>query len=438
MGKKESQIILPFGIGLIGLLAARDIGGISYNKLILIGYVLCFAIFAGYKDLSMMICFMFPLTWGLPYTYIFLGTIVLYWIKRREIPIRALLLILFFALLEVIASWFYPKPDFARVLKYLSVIAVFFTFRYDTETDKGGCIQAFYCGSIVLCLIILISTIKNAPSNWLYLFSRGWFRFGNRQADNAEGMMLSVNANTLAYYSVIGISFSCCFLPGTKGSAKWFYVFGLVLFLIAGVFTVSLSWIVVLACCTLLFVFSQFRNIKIVLLTVFGAIATIVIIRVLLTGIPKLIEAFTTRMTHVDIGTGHGRTELLLDYHNAFWSNPRFIFLGTGVTQYKQVLQLSDSFHNMIQQIFVSYGIPAGLVFFGVLLSPLRNIEPKQTTIQQWIPIIAVFLFTQTIQFINPESLMLPYIPAYYLLFAQSTKEGNDETLYYHGGYGGR
>ena len=431
--RKISPIEMCFMIGLTALLTVRDIIGVSYSKFILVGFVLVFAIFCSHYDLATMVCFMFPLTWGLPYTYIFLGCIVLYWAKRRKIPAPSAVLLVLFFLLEVIASMFYPSNDYTRILKYISVLAIFLTFLYDAEIDKVSCIKAFYYGSVILCAVILISTVKNAPSNWLYLFSRGWFRFGSKQAEDVEGMMLSVNANTLAYYSVVGITLSYCFIPSSKGKEKIFYIFALALFVVSGVFTVSFSWVIVMTLCTFLYVFTQTKSAKAMLFTGLGILLVVLITRIALSNTPELLTAFTTRLSKVDLATGDARTDLMLEYHNAFWDNPRFVFLGTGVTQYRQVTSNSNSFHNMIQQIFVSYGVIAGFVFFAGFLSPLRKLGRHTTTLIDWLPMIAVLLFTQTIQFINPESLMLPYVIAFYLLSVRSTEGQSDEALYNNG-----
>ena len=430
--KKENLYFPIFIFGLCSLLVARDVIGISFNKFIFVGFILLFAIVSSYKDLSSMLCFMFPLTWGLPYTYIFLGCIIIYWFKRKKIPAPAFILIIIFFLLEIVASFFYQTTDYISIIKYVSVIAIFFTFLYDSEIDKNSCIKAYYYGSIVLCLIILVTTFRNAPSNWLYLFSKGWFRFGNKQAEDAEGMMLSVNSNTLAYYSIVGIAIAYYFIPGTKGKQRWLHIFALGLFLISGVFTVSISWMIVFAVCTLLFVFSQTRNVKAVLFSALGMIVLLLVFRIAISNRPELLSAFTDRLANADLRTGNNRTELMLGYHRVFINNPRFIFLGTGVTQYRQVTNLINSFHNMIQQIFVSYGVFGGLIFFIGLLAPLRKIKKHATTLLDWIPLIVVLLFTQTIQFINPESLMLPFVIAFYLLSANSAKEEENETLYYN------
>ena len=205
-------------------------------------------------------------------------------------------------LLEIIASYFYPATDYAWIIKYLSVIAIFFTFLYDSEIDKESCIKAFYIGSIVLCIVIILTTFKNAPSNWLYLFSRGWFRFGSKQAENVDGMMLSVNANTLAYYSVVGCALAFNFIPESKGRTRFIHIGALALFAVSGVFTVSISWMLVMSVCTLLFVFTQTKSGKAVLLTGVGIVFVIMIARIALSRTPGTISCLYEQIDNSRFG----------------------------------------------------------------------------------------------------------------------------------------
>lgn len=424
MQKAISKCLLFFIIGLTGLLVLRDVIGFSYNKYLLVGYFLLFAILAKPKVLAPMLCFMFPLTWGLPYTYIFFAGIVLYWIKRRKMPIQVFILISCYLLLEIIASFWYPELDYVAIIKYTSVLSIFFTFLYDSNVDKEQCIKAFYIGSLVLCGIILISTIKNAPSNWLYLFSRGFFRFGKNHIEEVVDMALSLNANNLAYYSLIGFSLSLSFLMSNKGKNILFYIGGCLLFLIMGVFSVSMSFVVTISICISLFILSRLQERTTVLYSLLITSVIVFIFAYIIFKMPDTLIAFSSRFDSTDIATANQRFTLFILYNEAFWNNIRFVLLGTGVTQYTSVINIFSSMHNMIQQIFVCYGIFFGIIFFISILYPIKAIiKSRKISIIKWLPLISVILFTQTIQFINPEPLMLPYVIAFYVLATAPLKK---------------
>ena len=427
---RDKRVAILFVIGLIALLVIRDIIGISINKFLLVGYTLFFITVADVKSIPKLLSFMFPLAWGLPYTYIFSGAIIIYWFKRRTIPRATLLLVIIFFALEMVASFFYPSTDYVLILKYISVIAIFFTFLYDGAIDKKESIRYFFYGLVVLCAVIIVSTMKIAPSNWLYLFSRGWFRFGAKQATENDGMMLKVNANTLAYYSVIGMSIGFYFLKTNDYSrkwVKWVLITCIALLTIAGIFTVSRSWMVVAAVCIFMFIIEESHSVKGVVL---GALAIGVVLIIgykVVQSTPELLEGFIGRFTADDVSSQGGRTDLFWAYDRVFWSNIRFPLLGTGVTQYRAMTNVSNSFHNMVQQIIISYGIPCAICYFIGMFIPLKTIKGVKLHIVDWIPFVSVLLFAQTIQFINPETLMLPYVIAVYILSVEADRIRSEE-----------
>ena len=421
--KHASKVLIILILGIILLLVVRDILGFAFNKYIIVGFTIACFIIADTESVPSMLSFMFPLSWGLPYTYIFSVAIVIYWIKRRKIPKATFVLLLLFSTLEILASAYYPETNYIYIVKYLSVIAIFFTFLYDLKIDKASVVRFFYYGLIVLCAIIIISTIKSAPSNWLYLFSRGWFRFGEKQAIDNDGMMLKVNANTLAYYSVVGMSIGFYYIKNNGYKGKWILILSIALLTISGVFTVSRSWIIVAVICFFMFILEESHSLK---GTIVGILATVGIFFIgyqIVQRTPEILQGILGRFNEQDITSAGARTDLFSAYNRAFWSNARFPLLGTGVTQYRAMIKISNSFHNMIQQIIVSYGIPCGIVFFAGMFAPLRRIKGAKPSIINWIPFVAVMLFTQTIQFINPEALMLPYIISIYILILEAEKK---------------
>ncbi len=423
-----SKYLMIFMTGLTGLLFVRDVMDFYYSKYLLLGYVLLFAVFAKPKILAPMLCFVFPLAWGLPGTYIFLACIFLYWIKRRKIPIPAFLLISSYLLLEIIAAFWYQEWKYTDIVKYISTLSLFFTFLYDEEIDKEQCVKAYYVGSLVLCSIVLISTIQNAPSNWLSLFSRGFFRFGMRYAEEKGRIALSLNANALAYYSLIGFTLAINFITGNKGKKILFHIGACLLFVMTGLLSVTMSFVLVMSICVLLFILSRLQKITTIFYSLLTTLGISLIIAYIIFKMPNILTAFSSRFNSTDIATANYRTTLFMLYNEAFFNNLRFILMGTGVTQYQNVLNITYATHNMIQQILVCYGIFFGMLFFTAILYPLKTIiKNRKTTIIKWIPVISVLLFAQAIQFITPEELMLPYIITVYVLATAPLKKEEQE-----------
>ena len=100
--------------------------------------------------------------------------------------------------------------------------------------------------------------------------------------------------------------------------------------------------------------------------------------------------------------------------------------MGTGVTGYKEITGIYHGLHNMFQQVYLSYGIVLGSAFLYGIFAPIRI---RKFEIKKWIPFIAIMLFVQTIQFINPAALMLPYVIAVYTL---NLEENENEAVYHH------
>lgn len=414
--EKGTNLLWAYMIGLFLLLAIRDIGDVAYNKFILVGYILLFLMIAPERIIIPMMAYIFPLLWGLPYTYILPVAILIYLFKKKHVKKGVIFYLLGLFVLEFIAFLWYPEIDIVETIKYFSILTIFFLCLYEENIPYELSVKTFFFGTAVLMFVIIVSTIKTAPSNWLSLFAQGWFRFGEVQADETSGMMLRVNANSMAYYSVVGVSIGLCIMKKLRGIKKAIAIFLTLLLGIGGALTVSRSWMLVMAICLLLFIFVETKSLKTVFITLFAALILLLFVYKAVLNTPELLEGFVTRWSSSSVLTGNQRFDLISEYHAAFMSNPRFWILGTGVTQYKPITGIYHSFHNAIQQIFVCYGFPGAIIFFAGIIKPVVAQNRRKQGLLFWIPFVAVVGFVQTIQFINPEALMLPYAIAVFML----------------------
>ena len=127
----------------------------------------------------------------------------------------------------------------------------------------------------------------------------------------------------------------------------------------------------------------------------------------------QIFNAFTERFEDDSMVTGTGRTDILLDYMNFLMDNPLRLLFGTGSVFYKNVCNLDHSMHNGTQQILVSYGLIGFLPMLFVLFSPVFDYFKKNKfKLAKILPLITVVLFVQTIQFLNPNNLILPFAVA--------------------------
>lgn len=413
---RGNGLLFAFVIGLTLMLALRDIGGISFNKYLFFVYATVFMCIANFETLIYMLCFMFPLLWGLPGTYILLAAVILYYVKTLTFQKEAIIFCMFFVILEVVAKTFYPDLDITEVVQYLCTIVLFFTLLYDhKEMDYRKAIELYFYGSAVLCLILMISTLATAPSNWLDLFAKGWFRFGDIQVSENSGMMLKVNSNTLAYYSVVGMACGLVlFRIRSKKIPRVLTVAITIIHFIAGGLSTSRSWMIVTVIMVLLMLFYSTKSLKAVFMTSLFLIVAVWGVIWYLEQNPSILDGFITRMTDNTMQTGGGRSDVFNEYWNAFSESFRYWIMGAGVTQYREVLGETGSIHNAFQQIIVCYGIPGAFVFFIGMIRPIFKMTKKE--LLYWIPFIVTFIFIQTIQFINPYALMFPYVISVFVL----------------------
>lgn len=433
--KKDRYLLYALIAGLSILLILRDVNNISINKFIYFGYAVALMAVANYQTLVHMICFILPLVCGLPGTYIMPCAFMLLVVKRGRIKPIQLVPILLILLLELFAAFWYPSIDFALIVNYIFFAAVMiFLIQDDDCVDCDKCIILYLLGTLLLCYVILSATFASAPRNWMKLFADGQFRIGDQHTDSGA-MTLKVNANSLAYYSLVGMACSLLMTERRAGIKKVWYIALTILFVIAGFLTLSRSWLLMAAVCLILYILSKLRNPK-QFLTMFLVLFVVgIAISGYLEKNPELLAGFETRFNDETVESGGGRAYIFKNYMEIFFSNIRFVIFGTGVTQYKAAAGYNGSFHNGTQQILVSCGLIGFAVYMIVLFGPvIKANRRKWMPLAYWLPLICVVAFTQTIQFLNPTMLMLPYIIGIYALRAGGQSNENISDNRGHGG----
>ena len=409
--KENKTILFGFLLGLTMLLALRDIQGISLNKYLYVAFCIGAMLFVDYGEMLAMLSFMFPLLWGLPGTYVLLASVVLLIFKKGSISSSVLCSTILFLIFEYYASLWYFKRDMVDIVGYICTVMILLMFieEDNRQVNFRLCVHCFMMGCVVICGVIIICGLKNAPSDWLWRFSRGWFRFGKTHS-SGSGMTLQLNANSLAYYSLAGIGSGLLLLQKAKSKGERLFVAAeLAILLISGFLSVSRSWVLFLAVTLALLVINNMRSPRLFfpmlfLIAMVAAAAMMFLIRN-----PDLLDGFLTRATDKTAATGGGRTEILVGYLMEFFGNVRYVLTGMGVTQYTSITTVGHAMHNGTEQILVCYGLIGSSVFFSLLLSPVLEYRRKKVELIYWIPLLSVVMFVQTIQFVNPDELMLPY-----------------------------
>ena len=427
LNTESNGIVALFVIIIALMLSVRDIGGLSINKYIFLGICIVFMTISSFQNLCYMICFLIPLFNGLPGTYIRLAAIILIIAKSKwKIQGKVFGFIAFFAFLEFFASIWYPHSDIIQIVSYITTLALLFFLIYSKEEfNYERCIEYFVLGSCVFCIIVIASGIMSSRYNWIDMISNVQLRFGESEE---EGMHITANANALGYYCMAGCS-SAFYLAKNAESplfSKTLHL-GLSIFIaITGFLSLSRSYVLVFLIIVFLYVLMEGSNIR----KIFGTIAATIAVAF---GVYLLIKynsvaagvwnGLVIRFNRSDIISGNGRTDAFLMFNEAFIQNLRFILSGTGVTQYKNVIGVSGAIHNMFQQIVICYGFLGATVFlFSIFKPAIKLFRQRMIPLTDYLPLLGIVLFAQTIQFINPYQYMLVYAMGIFVLGNSATR----------------
>lgn len=195
----QQMLTACFCILLTLMLVARDIFSISISKYILLLIVALFIAIAPYESVIDMVAFMLPLLCGLPSNYIFVLLLIKMALCKKIDRKITIVYIVFVMVWEIAGITFYTQLLDNEVVKQIVFTWTFFSLLFSNEEfDYFRKLELYLWGTVLVCGVIVSYSILRAPSNWLYLFSKGWYRFGDVALDDIDGMTLRLNSNSLA------------------------------------------------------------------------------------------------------------------------------------------------------------------------------------------------------------------------------------------------
>ncbi len=414
--------LLAFAALIFATLFCRGCLGVGINKYVLLGeYVLAFACLKS-RDIEVLLAFSMPFAYGLPFNYIAMLAVVFIVVKRRELPDRAvLLLLLFLALLEMAMTFWYSSIDIGAEAGYVSCVALLALLGLSGAGSAKRMLTAFVVGTALAFLMVIQQTTVNVPiQDMLSGASRlGYGGTGAYGADTAaaDTMNVSFNPNEVGYYSLV--SLACGLLLLIKSSVNRILVLScMAVSLFAGVLSQSRTWTMMVAALVLVQVIlsihrSGERGRAILAFAVVAAAAAYIIAQN-----PLLIDTIVQRFQGDDFASANGRTELLDAYNEWFVNQNWRVFFGTGVVNYKEITGLWNSMHNGFQQLYVCLGILGAAAFVAICAyACVRNLRRAEGfTPINLLPLIAAAAFIMSIQLVNPWSLMLPFSLAFVAL----------------------
>ena len=410
------QKMITYVIIISLMLLARDIFNVPVNKFFFVAICIAFFFLANQLEIIYMVMFTFPLLCGLPGNYIMPIAFTLYLLKAKGLNAKQFFFCGFIVFMELFACIFYDSFDFSNIVGYVTSLMFFFCLIYDrTAYDYKKCLFYFVLGTVLTSVIIVVATILKSPT-WLQDIASGYFRFGKVEHMTEEALNLTLNANALAYYSIAGMSFIVVLLKCSNYN-KIALLIDMFLLSITGIMTLSRTWFLVAGLMILLYILATSRSIKGSIRSIIGATVVVAIIYMVFKMFPQMLEGLNARLYRGDISGGNGRVEITKEYLDKFINNARIMFLGSGVTQYSDVIGSSNSLHNSLVQILISYGIFGSFVFiYGWLADVVKAIG--KVDLLFWIPFICIFTYSLSAQIVNPHYLVYPHLLAIFAIKA--------------------
>ena len=412
----KDLILITFCILFTAILYYRDFAVVDLNKFYLVIATFGVAAILDYKRVIYLLCFLFPLSCGIPSNFIYpLLTCVLF-LKDPQKSVNKVVLFIVFFLMEISHYGFYTfDTRIAEVVGYASILFLLFYIIADNskDVDSGKCITLFCIGAAVLLLGIIIN-------NSLLISQLDPINGIVRLGDNKElgdfdetRMMLTANANSIGYYSIAATS---CLLV-LQYYKKINSILFLILFAISfygGVLSVSRTWAILMVFSIIVYLRFMKQNIVKGLFLI-GVLSIGVV--VFLSQNELILEFFTQRFTEdsTNLSTAGGRTIIFKSYNDYLADNPFSLLWGEGAVYYKEATGIGLSTHNATQQIVVSYGLLGLIIFIFALFKNIRRYF-NRNKVMAILPLCMMILFIQTIQILNPYYLMCPIIIAFFAL----------------------
>lgn len=417
VGMKDASVSVDWKLNLFAIVLsmavlARDLGfaAISPAFFILVVTLACFVL--PFKSLYLFSFFLLPF-WSAIHGAAAVPLLFALVLKSNNNNVAQFVFTVIILLMELMNFVSYSfDVEINKFIVYGIMIGMSFYILFDDSHNNdllSESIKWYVIGTFIVITVIIVHYIT------LFGFSDmlvGGMRIGGdddvfRMGQSDTTRYASMNANSLAYYSIVAFSLVLVVKDVFKVPAiRWFFI-GFLFF--AGLLTTSRTWLLIIAIVLILFaIFSKGKS----------KVGFILFVGLVLFATLKFSDyyqvfssRFEERMTSDNIETAGLRVDLFKAYNDFMVNNKEYLAIGTGAVYYKSVCCLPNSVHSGMQQIFVSYGIVGVILFFVIVLYFYkRYVRREKISFIYYVPLIACFLFDQTIQFLNPVQLMFPFL----------------------------
>ncbi len=403
----QRLLLIAYVILVLGVFTFRDFMSVPIQQYLLVAIVGAYIPFASYKNLVSYTAFLIPIVTGMNTIIcacLFIGLLV----KCPKINKAQYLFTIALVIIEIINLKSWPSTyRINDVILYFGILSLFLFLFFDKtqNIDYPLAIKLFCIATIFVFAAICYRTYQVFGPIGIFAHRMGDVSIYDESL-SADLRVFSLNCNNIGYFSTV---LYACLLLGYKRlhlSPILYYAIFISNILIAAL-TVSRTWLLMIVLLTLLYGVMYLKRWKLIVLIS----ATIIFGGGLAVYFSDFIEPFQKRLTNGDIETANGRTEIFSEYLTFMSENAEALPLGLGAVSYSDITGCSYSTHNATQQIFVCTGIMGLMLFTAISLVFFRMfIRRRHIKLIFLLPLLSALLFVQTIQFLNPYFLMLPFI----------------------------
>lgn len=401
------------------MLYARDWFGVNISSMVFAVIAILLALPMAYNDFMCYLFFLFPISNGLPGSYM-MPILALLWVLKRNIRLNdgAMLFFVIIALFETVHFMGYNfKHESLMLVRYLSCFFLFVVCISDKTGKEFHNNRAlfFVFGSLVAIIGIVINTFLLGGIDAADIARVGDFRAVDEELEGK--IMLSMNPNQMSYIANTSIAILFSLYISRFFSKKWFVVVSIIIFFIAIVLSLSRTGSIIFVLTLLFFVLfktgKRMKNTSLIIIIVLVGVF-------LLSNNILLWESLMGRFADDTVSTAGNRTDIFSFYNLFLMNNPIYLIFGTGAVYYKEVTQIFSSTHNSIQQILISYGIIGIIVFLVAAIHLYKKFKGRKFFI--WIPVIVVLINMQMIQFLMPFVYLYPIVAAFEIVKGAPSK----------------
>lgn len=387
---------------IIILLSVRDIGGFAVNKYLFLVITAAVVFALPIEWVMYFIAFVMPLYVGLPGNYmtlIFLARFLIYYGKLRFNGFAFIFCILAgcYAFVQALIT---NHTGISELMFFPGMILVMFMFSINVKIDKSKLILSYAVGVAALGLIMLIHTLQFCDLGDVLTSTN---RLGLILQTQKNEMTITVDPNYYGLFCIALVSLGVNNLNDNSGKSTNKMLNTLLILLMGicvtiGLIGLSRAFFLVAIVWLLLYLLSV-KNMKAFLITT----SIILTVALLVTNfIPDVWGALNDRFSDSTMETGNGRTELIVEFHEAWTEKLSTMLFGVGI--------FDCNIHCMPLQILYGGGVVFSILFVMYMITLLKrnSFEKNSGVLQKYLPLTVTLVMSCSVPALALINIMYP------------------------------